>query len=291
MKPLFSTSGPWSQLLVFLFMWLVFALLSSGVSLLVLPLLPSDDGLLWCQFVSQLIMFAAPAFLFGWFYRGNPISYMHLEAKKTDVPLFLLPLGVMLLLSPVIDRITIWNEGLHFPLGMEAIEDVFRQVSQLSEQFLTPYLQRSDFVSFIQNILILAICPAICEEIFFRGVLQQVVGQCVKNVFFSIFITAVIFSLAHGDLFAFVPRMLLGIVLGYLFYWTDCIWVNVIAHFVNNAAVVVLYWLYVNNCIAINPSSPFNYSWVVVLFSLCVAMFLLVLIWIIAYRKTGNVKK
>jgi membrane protease YdiL (CAAX protease family) len=92
--------------------------------------------------------------------------------------------------------------------------------------------------SFIYNLLIMAVIPAIGEELLFRGVIQQQLHFRLKNPHMAIWITAMLFSAIHMQFYGFIPRMLLGAFFGYLMVWTQSLWVPVLAHFLNNAGAV-----------------------------------------------------
>jgi hypothetical protein len=44
----------------------------------------------------------------------------------------------------------------------------------------------------------------------------------------------------HFQFYGFFPRLLLGALFGYLFHWSGTLWIPIFAHFVNNAAAVML---------------------------------------------------
>lgn len=94
------------------------------------------------------------------------------------------------------------------------------------------------------TMLILAITPALFEEMFFRGCMQQTLVKMTRSPFLGIAITSIIFSAVHISFFGFLPRLFLGFLLGYIFYYSKNLWLPVIAHFLNNAfGVTVLYSL------------------------------------------------
>lgn len=95
------------------------------------------------------------------------------------------------------------------------------------------------------NILMLAFLPALGEEWFFRGSLQRIFTQKIgdKNPWQAILITAFLFSLLHFQFEGFLPRFLLGIVLGYVFYKTGNIWIAVFLHFLFNASQILMAFL------------------------------------------------
>jgi membrane protease YdiL (CAAX protease family) len=47
----------------------------------------------------------------------------------------------------------------------------------------------------------------------------------------------------HFQFFGFIPRMLLGALFGYLYYWTGSLWVSAFAHALNNSMAVITAWL------------------------------------------------
>jgi uncharacterized protein len=102
------------------------------------------------------------------------------------------------------------------------------------------------------NLLVIAVVPAIGEELLFRGVLQRLFQELTKNIHLTVFLSAAIFSAIHMQFYGFLPRMFLGVLFGYMLVWTGNIWVPVLAHFINNGAAVFFAWLASKN------EMPFN---------------------------------
>jgi membrane protease YdiL (CAAX protease family) len=90
------------------------------------------------------------------------------------------------------------------------------------------------------TIFVLAVIPAISEEMIFRGVLQQIVCRIFRSGHAGIWITAIFFSAIHLQFFGFIPRLILGLSFGYLFFWSRNLWLPVIAHFINNSVPVLM---------------------------------------------------
>ena len=88
---------------------------------------------------------------------------------------------------------------------------------------------------FILSIFVLALVPAIFEEMLFRGTLQQIMIALTRNAFLGILITSIFFSAVHLSYYGFLPRLFLGMMLGYIFYFSKNLWLSIIAHFLNNA--------------------------------------------------------
>jgi membrane protease YdiL (CAAX protease family) len=92
------------------------------------------------------------------------------------------------------------------------------------------------------NLLMIGVIASVGEELIFRGLLQKLLTQMVRNVHLAILITAVLFSAFHFQFFSFLPRFILGLILGYMMFYGQSIWYPILAHFVNNAMGVVYYY-------------------------------------------------
>ena len=114
-------------------------------------------------------------------------------------------------------------------------------------------LFRSSAKDFIIVFLMVAVLPAIGEELLFRGMIQNLLGEITNRKHISVIITAFLFSAIHMQFFGFVPRFLLGMLLGFLFEWSGSLWWPVIAHFANNGSAVVFTYLYKHNMLSFDP--------------------------------------
>src|SRR5690606_4911795 len=93
-------------------------------------------------------------------------------------------------------------------------------------------------------LVIIAILPAVGEEIVFRGLIQNELLRGTRNVHVAIWVAAILFSTIHFQFYGFVPRLLLGALFGYLYYWSGNLMLAILAHFVNNGVSVVALYLY-----------------------------------------------
>jgi membrane protease YdiL (CAAX protease family) len=89
------------------------------------------------------------------------------------------------------------------------------------------------------NIFMIALLPAIGEELIFRGVLLNILNRLFKSGHIAVWVTAIIFSSIHLQFYGFLPRLILGLFFGYLFFWSGTLWLPVVAHFVNNAVSTI----------------------------------------------------
>jgi membrane protease YdiL (CAAX protease family) len=90
--------------------------------------------------------------------------------------------------------------------------------------------------------VVIALLAAICEELFFRGLLQKTLSEHI-NQHTAIWVTALIFSAVHFQFYGFLPRMLLGAAFGYMVVWSGSLWLPILAHFINNAVGVIAFFI------------------------------------------------
>jgi membrane protease YdiL (CAAX protease family) len=102
----------------------------------------------------------------------------------------------------------------------------------------------NSFGEYVLALIIMAFLPALCEETLFRGGLQNFLTRSTKKPWLSILIVSILFSAAHFSFYGFLSRLFLGVILGLLYEYSGKLWLNIIAHFVNNAiAVTAIYYL------------------------------------------------
>jgi len=161
-----------------------------------------------------------------------------LQLTAPHLPVLLWGMAAIVSVSPLIDLLSIWNQGLHLPESMKAVEQWMINSEKAAEITTNQLLNTSNWGGFIMNILIIAIMAGIGEELLFRGILQKILINWTRNTHLGILCAAIIFSAIHFQFFGFFPRMILGMVLGYLYVWSKSIWVPIIAHALNNALTV-----------------------------------------------------
>jgi membrane protease YdiL (CAAX protease family) len=143
------------------------------------------------------------------------------------------------------------NLKLSLPQAFSGIEEWMRRAEEGAELVTKMFLGVSTWQALLFNIFMIAIIPAIGEEFIFRGILLKLLRQWFGSVHAAVWLSAFLFSAMHMQFFGFLPRLFLGLVLGYMFVWSGNIWVPVFAHFFNNAAAVIIYFLHYNERINI----------------------------------------
>jgi uncharacterized protein len=145
----------------------------------------------------------------------------------------------MLVNSPFIE----WNASVHLPGFLKGFEEWARTREDFATE-VTSFLTSFDGTGqLLIGLFVIAVLPAIGEEFMFRGLLQPQLHKSTGNIHLAIWISAFLFSAMHMQFFGLVPRMLLGGLFGYLYYWSGNLWIAMLAHFVNNGfSVLMLYF-------------------------------------------------
>lgn len=236
----------WQKVLIILGIFILFLVISS----LVVPLLQkiidagTRSGLLTLSVIQSFLLFIFPAFISARIISRRPMELLGLTKAPGLLPI----LGVVfayLIALPALNQLIYWNEHFIFPENFSELGESLRHMEEKAQDTSTTMLAISDFWGMIVNLLVIGILTAFGEELFFRGALQRSLASSGKN-HLAIWLTAFIFSFMHLQFFGFVPRLILGAWFGYLLYWTQSIYVPIIAHFINNGVVVVCAWLTIN---------------------------------------------
>ena len=245
--------SPWAQLGVFLAVFspqLILLLISLGEDT-VQPDLSKPGAIQmfkWLQAASSLTFFLLPAFLYAVFtFRGR--YFYFLGFKKADkANMYILGIFCMLMAFPLVFWLGELNQRIPLPQSLVNMEND-------TAKDIEAFLKINSPIDILVNILVIALFPAICEEMLFRGALQRIIIHLTRSPWTGIIISAALFSALHFQFLGFLPRMLLGIILGAMFWYSGSLWTSIIAHFVTNA-VQVLAASYAPKLINENPTLP-----------------------------------
>ena len=173
------------------------------------------------------------------------------EITKVFAMIILLGISFMVAISPI----TEWNMNFEFPEFMSGFGDWARiQEDKLME--MTKVLTNFDSPSsFVIGLLVVAVLPGIGEELVFRGLIQNELWRSSKNIHVAIWVSAFLFSAIHIQFFGFVPRLLLGALFGYLYYWSGNLLIPMVAHFFHNGFTLTMIYLYSRGTTEINIDS------------------------------------
>jgi len=115
----------------------------------------------------------------------------------------------------------------------------------------------------LAGLLVIAVIPALGEEVLFRGVLQNIFQKSFGHTqpHAAIWLAAFVFSAIHLQFYGLVPRMLLGALFGYLYVWSGNLWYPIVAHFANNSITLLAIFLYHQGATDTNIESVEAVAW------------------------------
>lgn len=255
MQTYLKTKPVWVQLLLFLGM--AFGLLTimgliglsilsgiTGISLMDIQNLDKLDpnnpnailfvrGTILIQF---LALFLIPTILFAYFSDPKPVQYLGLRRPFKEL-FWILAIAAMFVSIPLVEFAGVLNQKMSLGLetdkwmkGME--EEALRQI-----QFMLHKRTPSELVL---NLIFISLFAGVGEELFFRGILQRLFIRAFKDPWAGIIMAAIIFSAFHLQFYGFFPRLILGIILGAVYWYSGSLWVSILAHFLYDALIIVL---------------------------------------------------
>lgn len=204
------------------------------------------------QAISSVLLFSIPAYGYARIMnRKKPL--LLLGFRPASLPVFYV-LGVLLLLLsfPVEGWLGQLNRRIPLPHELVSME-------KTANKQISAFLKADGIMDVVINVFIIALLPAIFEEVCFRGVLQRILIQMFKNPWTGIIVTGAFFSAFHMQFQGFLPRMFLGILLGAVYWYSGSLWVSILAHFFTNA-VQVIAATYYPKMIEEDPSVPFYWA-------------------------------
>ena len=190
----------------------------------------------WLQFISTFFIFFIPSYVYSRMANGKEWIWMGFS-KYINLHQGLLGFLIMFTVGALggyLQQISKWL--VSFAPNLDII-------AQKMESFYNDQILAMSHISgtadFFIVLVIMAFLPAVFEELFFRGVVQNLLEKWWKKPFLAIIITAVLFSFIHNSIYLFLTRAIMGFALGYMYYITRNVWTNIAAHFINNAMAAI----------------------------------------------------
>jgi membrane protease YdiL (CAAX protease family) len=267
-----------------------------GLALLVVKIISPDNPLSFSFFqentaalksmllISSVTTFVLPAWIL---YRSESGINPYFERiKKVSLFQYILVFVAMLCFIPMMSLLAYWNESMQLPASFEGIQQWMRASEDSASVMTKQIVEESTWSGLLINLIILAVVPAIGEEMVFRGCLQNIFGRWILNKHIVIWLVAIIFSAFHMQFFGFIPRMLLGAFFGYLYVWSKNIYLPIFGHFVNNASATITAFYYTRKGIPFEEMNNFEQEpiWVYLASLIFTAIFVL-----LYYRSTKKI--
>lgn len=228
------------------------------------------------QIMGTFLLLFIPAVFYSWVTNGRNKFWLGFNAH---INVYQVLIGFCIIFFANIMSSPLEDISRSIVAGLPSLDKIARELEQAYQDQVLALSNLKSWPEFVMAIFIMAFFPALFEEIFFRGAVQNLFERWWKNPMLAIIVTSLLFSLVHMSIYLFFTRMALGFVLGLMYHKTKNIWVNVVAHFLNNAiAVAQLYYLsQQKQQIDINKMNP-KVEWWYGLVALVVVIFLFVLL-------------
>jgi membrane protease YdiL (CAAX protease family) len=202
------------------------------------------------QSFQSFCLFILPPFVMCRIFGDTTGRYLKLTSPRMGDAV----LGIVSIvcLIPILNVLVEWNQGLHLPESLRAVEQWMRTSEDNATRITELILGGASYSDLIINLLLVGIMAGVGEELLFRGLLLRWLSDALRPreerrtpswvIHVSIWGVAILFSAIHLQFFGFFPRLLLGAWFGYLLWWSGSIWVPILAHFTNNALTTIAYF-------------------------------------------------
>ena len=233
----------------------------AGVSIFLFEHPLSTEALKWMQFLQQTALFLLPPLCMAYLWSKQPLEWLRVKSDgQLAMSNGLWAMALMLVALPAINLLGYWNQQMTLPAFLEPLEQWMKTQEESAKILTEQFMNVTTIGGLIINLLLMALLPAIAEELTFRGVLQRLFeGKSLEDAslqndskaayslkartHLAIWCSAILFSAIHLQFYGFVPRMLMGALFGYMLAWTGSLWIPILMHFTNNTMAVLLYFV------------------------------------------------
>jgi len=218
---------------------LLLALMGIGLIVAsVLGVITLKAGMLAMLTVQDVFAFIIPAVVAIAICYYRPWHTMMLD-KAPGWKALLVIIAFYVVSLPMMNWLVAVNEAMTLPSWMTNIEQWMRNAEDSAQQLTQQLLDTDSVPQLIATVLVVGVLAGVSEEMLFRGAMLRMIVNTRLGTHLAVWIVAALFSAFHMQFFGFVPRLVLGVWLGYLLVWTRSLWVPIIAHALNNSIVVI----------------------------------------------------
>lgn len=208
------------------------------------PIFDADNlsVLRYLQILQGIGLFIVPALICAYLFNSKPLNYIGFSSSVDVVKIAWL-LVATLLIIPFINYLGFLNESIKFPDFLASVEDWMLLKEEQAKQLTTLFVKTDSVAVLAINMVMIAVIPAIGEELIFRGLFQRIFISWSRHLHVGVWTAAFLFSAMHMQFYGFFPRLLLGALLGYVYVYSGNIWYAIWIHFINNGVAVLLYFM------------------------------------------------
>ena len=188
------------------------------------------------QVIQFIALFLIPSFICARLFSTDTKKYLGLVKPSINL-YFIVGIAVMIVAIPLVNWLGALNKNIVFP---QEIEQWMRSSEDEAAKTTQALLSKHTITDLVLNVILIAGLAAVGEELLFRGMVQRLLIKMFKSPWPGIIITAILFSTMHMQFYGFFPRLLLGILLGAIYWYSGSLWTAILAHFVYDALLIVL---------------------------------------------------
>lgn len=236
------------QYIVFIF---VFASLFGGVvAPLLVPVLsgvgsavklgpastPAEvNAVLWTQAIGHFGLFTLPALVFAYLTHLQAAAYLGLSRPGRSTQ----PWAVALLTVGAIPVVLALGGAMRLFNFGEAANKLHAQTEVMMKTMMN--IRTGGRLAW--TLFVMAVLPAVGEELMFRGVLMRFMARRSRTMIFPVVVSAVMFALFHlSNPYGLLPIFGMGVLLALVYYWTRSLWCSMLMHFLFNSSQILLYY-------------------------------------------------
>lgn len=196
-------------------------------------------ALKFTQTMNAIGLFLVPGLVYARL-MGSSVLKIYGLSKNINWRLVILIIVLVFIALPLENYLGGLNHAIPFPDSLSGLKESLLAMEKTAEETTMAFLRMDGIGDLLLSLFIMALLPAVGEELLFRGVIQKIFQEQIGKHHLAIWITAAIFSAIHMQFFGFLPRLVMGAALGYLFHWSESLIYPMLAHFLNNATAVGL---------------------------------------------------
>lgn len=180
----------------------------------------------------SLLIFLVPALLFAYLTHPSPSFFLGLR-RPGKAYHWLLVIFIMIGAIPVLEGIA--DLMHHLKLGSDAASQ-----QQHSDEVSQAYMHMPAITDFLRTFIVMAIIPALGEEVFFRGIFMRYTIKVSRKLWTGIIFSAAIFAFSHANIYGLPSIFLAGVLLAGIYYLTGSLLCSMLAHMCFNGLQIVL---------------------------------------------------
>lgn len=206
----------------------------------------SVNGIRLMTMAGQILFILLPSLVLSKLFYTNLTKFFRLKLPNwRELLLFVSGLAVLIILLQnylYVQNHLIDLAAENIPI-IKTFKDLLDKLNEFVEKTYGNLLKANTILEAVLIVFVVAVVPALSEEMMFRGYIQRSFEIKIKP-FYAALITAVFFGANHFNPYGLLPLIILGLYFGYAAYVSDSIVIPIILHFLNNFTAVMLYFVF-----------------------------------------------